>query len=211
MAPESPRLVPLPRPAGPDPRRIARISALAALAIVGRLAFVWAPNFALTYFVVFLAGVLDGRRAGAAVGLIAMTATNLLYSGLHPVLLANGLAMALLGVLGGSVRPWIMRDPRDPLDRVLQVTLLAACGLFGTFLFSVTSDLVGYLTAFVLTPEGAVIGEKALVPLVVMGLVFNLGPALLNALLFAVLTPALVLALHRAGHLGPQRPAAADA
>lgn len=200
---EAPALVRVAALPGPDPRRIARISALAALAIVGRLAFVWAPNFALTYYMVFLAGVLDGRRAGAAVGLIAMTVTNLLYSGLHPVLLANGLAMALLGVLGGSVRRWVARTPRDRLDRTLRISLLAACGLFGTFLFSVASDLVGFATSFLFTPEGAAIGTRALLPMLLMGLAFNLGPALLNALLFAGLTPALLTALRRAGHLVP--------
>lgn len=188
-------------PLGIDPRRIARISALAALAIVGRVAFVWAPNYALTYFVVFLAGVLEGKRAGAAVGLIAMTVTNLLFSGLHPVLIANGLGMALLGFMGGLVAPFVLRDPRDRLDKVLGVTLLVACGLFGTLLFSAVTDLASFVTAFVLTPEGSAIGMRALGPLIVMGLVFNLGPALLNAVLFATVTPSLLHALRRAGHV----------
>lgn len=197
--------VPVFRPVGrshhPDVALLARIAALSALAIVGRVAFVWAPNYALTYFVVFLAGILDGKRAGAAVGLIAMTTTNLLFSGLHPVLLASGIAMALLGVLGGLVGPYLKQAPKDMIDRALRGTLLATCGIFGTLLFSVTSDLLGFVTMFVLTPEGQIIGERALVPLVGMGLVFNLGPALMNAALFAFVTPALLVAMRQAGHL----------
>lgn len=196
------------RPLGPDPAYLARIAAFAALAIVGRVAFVWAPNYALTYFVVFLAGVLDGKRAGAAVGLIAMTATNLLFSGLHPVLVANGLAMALLGVLGGAVAPLVRHVAADRLDKALQVMLLVTCGLFGTLLFSVATDLLSYVMMFVLTPEGQAIGARALVPLLVMGLVFNLGPALMNALLFAGVTPALLAVLQRAGHVRARVPPA---
>lgn len=189
-----------------DAALLARIAALAALGIVGRVAFVWAPNYALTYFVVFFAGVLDGKRAGAAVGLIAMTTTNLLFSGLHPVLLANGAAMALLGVLGGLVGPVLRRTPRDALDRGLQVALLVACGIFGTLLFSLTSDLFTWFTQFVLTPEGQAIGTQALLPLLLMGLVFNLGPTLMNALLFAGVTPALLHVLRRAGYLSRPMP-----
>jgi len=196
-------LRPVPRPEGPDVRRLARVAALAALAIVGRVAFLWAPNFALTYFVVFLAGVVEGPRVGALVGLLAMTVTNLLYSGLHPVLVANGLAMALLGVLGGLLRPLVVRTPRDRLDRALAVALPAAVGLFGTFLFSVAADTVGWFVQFALTPEGRAIGTRALVPLIAAGLVFNLVPALVNLVLFGSLTPACVAALRRSGHLRP--------
>lgn len=182
-------------------RTITLVAVLAALAIVGRIAFLWAPNYALTYFVVFFSGVLLGPLGGAAVGLIAMTGTNLLLSGLHPVLLANALAMAALGLIGGWSRRLFVQPPKDRIDRVLVPVIAGAIGLFGTFLFSVLGDLVGYFLQFVVTPEGSIIGSRALVPMLLLGLVFNLGPALVNMVLFASATPALVAVLQRSGHL----------
>lgn len=189
-----------------DPTRLVRIAAFAAMAIAGRVAFLWAPNLALTYYIVFLAGLLEGALAGAVVGLVAMTATNLMLSGIHPVLFANGPAMALLGLAGGLMRPWLLRMPVDRIDVVLRRTGLFALGLFGTFLFSVASDLVGYLMQYGVTPEGSTIGGRALVPYLMAGLSFNLLPALLNAALFAFVTPGLVRALQRSGHLPDPRP-----
>ncbi len=197
--------------ASPPQARLARVSALAALAIAGRLAFLWLPNVALTYSVVFLAGVLEGALVGAAVGLLAMTVTNLMLSGLHPVLIANGSAMALLGLAGGLLRPWLLRAPRDRLDRMLQATMLVAAGFFGTLLFSVAVDSLDFVTSFVLTPEGARIGWAAFGPRLLAGLVFNLVPALVNAALFAVVVPAVIEALRRTGRLAPARGAVAAA
>ncbi len=192
-------------------RTISLVAVLAALAIIGRIAFLWAPNYALTYFVVFLAGVLLGPLAGAGVGVIAMTSTNLLLSGLHPVLVANATGMAFLGLMGGAMRPLFLSPVRTRLDRALRFTVAGAVGLFGTFAFSVLGDLMGFLLQFVLTPEGATIGTSALGPMVLMGLVFNLGPALVNMVLFATATPALVASLQKSGHVwAPRGPPPTD-
>ncbi|MBW3581701.1 MAG: ECF transporter S component [Euryarchaeota archaeon] len=200
MAPLRPLASP---PLRDDPRRLTLIAAFTALAIAGRIAFLWAPNIALTYYVVFFAGVVLCTRAGALVGLLAMTVTNLMLSGLHPVLFANAPAMALLGVAGGLLRPLFVRPAKDRTGKALRVTVLACVGLWGTLLFSLTTDLLGYALQYGATPEGRAIGTAALVPYLVAGLLFNLVPAVVNALLFATLTPSLLDVLRRAGHLGP--------
>ncbi len=195
-------LTPVPRPAHWERiRAITLIAAFAALAIAGRMAFLWAPNYALTHLVVFCAGVLLGPLAGIAVALIAMTTTNLVLSGLHPILLANGTAMAMIGLLGGLLRPVVLARLDTLLDRAFQVALLGAVGLFATLLFSVLSDLMGFVIQFLVTPEGAMVGTQALVPMLLAGLLFNLGPAIMNLLLFATATPALVHTLQQSGHL----------
>lgn len=201
MAPP-PRLKPVPRPARSHQiQSITLIAAFAALAIVGRVAFLWAPNYALTHFVVFSAGVLLGPLAGIAVALIAMTTTNIVLSGFHPILLANGFAMAMIGLLGGLLRPVFLARRDTLLDRAFQIALLGAIGLFATLLFSVLSDLMGFVIQFLVTPEGATVGTQALVPMLLAGLIFNLGPAIMNLLLFATATPALIHTLQQSGHL----------
>lgn len=180
---------------------ITLIAAFAALAIVGRVAMLWAPNFALTHFVVFLSGVLLGPLAGIAVALIAMTTTNIVLSGFHPVLIANGTAMAMIAVLGGLLRRVVFARVASRFDRVFQIAMLAAAGLFATLFFSIIADLMGFVIQFLVTPEGATVGTAALVPMLLAGLVFNLGPAIMNLLLFATATPALVHTLQRSGHL----------
>jgi hypothetical protein len=177
------------------------IGMLAALAIIGRIAFLWAPNYALTYFVVFFSGVLLGPLAGAGVGVIAMTTTNLLLSGLHPVLLANAGAMAMIGMMGGLLRRILLAPATGRLDKSFQWVVAGAAGLFGTFLFSAMTDLLSFLLQFMLTPEGATVGTRALLPLLLMGLAFNLGPAIMNMVLFATATPALLAGLQKSGHL----------
>ena len=209
----SAKLSPLPRPPrAASIRTLTLIGVLAALAIIGRIAFLWAPNYALTYFVVFFSGVLLGPLAGIAVGVVSMTATNLLLSGLHPVLFANAAAMASIGAMGGLMRPIFLPQAPSRLDRAYQWVLAGAAGLMGTFLFSLLGDLFGFLLQFMVTPEGSTIGTSALLPMLLTGLVFNLGPALMNMVLFAVATPALLATLRKSGHVWPgARPGIIDA
>ena len=192
--------------------RLVRIAALAALAITGRLVFLGLPNVALTFFVVFIAGILEGWVAGAIVGLVAMTVTNLMLSGLHPVLLANGPAMALIGVLGGLLSPWLLRPASDRLDTALRTVALFVVGFFGTLLFSVVSDVANYAIVYGLIPEARSVGTDALSTYVLAGLVFNLVPGLLNSIPFWAATTPLLHALRAAGLVrgpspGPDDPA----
>lgn len=183
-------------------QRLVRVAALTALAITGRLVFLGLPNVALTFFVVFVAGILEGALVGALVGLLAMTITNLYLSGLHPVMLANGPAMALLGLAGGWLGPWLQRPSNDTIDRRLRVVTLFCVGFFGVLAFSVLSDTMDYLLVHGVTPEGRSIGLSALPAKLLAGLAFNLIPALVNSVPFWAGTMPLLHALAAGGYLG---------
>lgn len=168
--------------------------AFGALALAGRLLFFALPNIALTYLVVFLAGILFGARIGALVALLSMAFSNLLLTGLLPAPFVNLPAMALLGILGGLLRnlPW-------GEDRTAARAAAWAVGVAATLLFSVTADLGSWLLLPELRSQ-----PGTLVPLIAAGLLFNLIPAAVNGALFAVAVPATVRALRVAM---PARPA----
>ncbi len=159
----------------------APVVAVTALGVAGRLALVGLPNVALTYVVVFLGGLVFGVRVGVWAGLWSMVLSNLVLTGLYPGSFANAPAMALLGLLGGLLRPLDLSGPASSsLDRFLGRVLAGGAGFLGTMLFSVTSDLFEWVLAPELRGDVAV-----LVARVVAGLLFNVVPAILNALVFA--------------------------
>lgn len=160
------------RLAGHDtPAAFVPIVAVAGLAAAGRLAFLALPNVALTYVVVFVGGVLFGAWVGAAGGALAMLVTDLALTGLYPPGLVNVPAMALLGLLGGALR-------RVDWSGSPGAVLAGAVGIAATFAFSVASDAATWLLLYADRPA-------ALAPLVLVGLAFNVLPALVNGALFA--------------------------
>jgi len=160
------------RLAGHDtPPRFVPIVAVAALATAGRLAFLALPNVALTYAVVFLGGVLFGPLVGAAGAALAMLVTDLMLTGLYPPGLVNVPAMMLLGLAGGALRRVDYRGASGAM-------LAGALGIASMFLFSVASDVATW--AILYAPR-----TEALAPIVVLGLAFNVVPALVNGALFA--------------------------
>lgn len=167
------------------------VLAFAALALAGRLLFVALPNIALTYAVVFLAGVLVGPRVGFLVGAIAMLASDLLLTGLLPMPFVNVPAMALLGLLGGLLRhmDW---SATGPIGRIVNVWTAALVGAAATLVFSLCSDLATWLVIPELRST-----PGTLVPLLAAGLLFNVAPAAVNAVLFAVAVPATVRSWRR--------------
>jgi hypothetical protein len=176
------------------------ILGLAALAAASRLAFLWAPNVAPTFFITFAAGIAYGARAGAAVGALSMLVTNVLISALNPVLIVNTAAMAFLGVAGGVLGRFVnfgqFRDAHAPLAAAVAgfvgaVTLVA---------FSVTADAMSWLMYYRNGVEG-------LLTLVIAGFAFNAVPSIVNALVFAAGTYPVLQALRKAGLVTPRRPA----
>lgn len=96
-----------------------------------------------------------------------MFTTDLMLTGLYPAGFVNAPAMAMLGLLGGSLR-------RVRID----AALAAAIGIIATFLFSAVSDTFTWLILYAAHPA-------AWAPMVLAGLVFNVLPALVNGALFA--------------------------
>jgi len=120
-------------------QRIVLEAALAALAVVSSLVLAVIPNVELFTFVVFLSGVLLGPASGARVGLIAALAYGIVNPyGLPtiPLLAALVLARVLTGIVGGLMRPALLRA------RVLRrLVLFAAAGLLTTFVFDSLTNL----------------------------------------------------------------------
>lgn len=159
--------------------RFAPIVAVTALGVAGRLAFVGLPNVALTYVVVFLGGMVFGARVGALAGFWSMVFSNFFLTGLLPSAFANAPAMALIGLLGGLIRPLDVSGA-NTMDRWTGRILASIIGFVGTLLFSATSDALEW----VLVPELRG-GADILVARIIAGWIFNILPAVLNAVLFA--------------------------
>lgn len=181
-----------------DVRRLGVVAGLAALGVAGRFAFLWAPNVAPTYFVAFVAGAAYGAGTGAAVGALAMVASNLVLTGLHPAMLVNTPAMALVGAAGALVRPRWYEGP-------WRAAAAAYAGLLGVallFVFSLVSDLAD--GALRLGLGEGVSDPRAYVALVLAGFAFNVIPAAVNGILFYAATGPTLRALGAAG-LRPRR------
>lgn len=178
----------------------ATLAALVALFVAARMLFVGVPNVTPAYLVLLVAGLAFGPWIGAATGFLGMVLTNLLLTGLHPVLLVNSSAMALIGLfagfLGRAVDPLTVRVP--PWAKVAALALL---GVAFTALFSVAADLADWFLMVRLAPEpmDAATEERLSMVLVLRGLAFNLPSMVVNAALFASATVPVLRALREAG------------
>ncbi len=163
-------------PTGPG---FAPIVAVTALAAAGRLAFIAFPNIALTYAIIFAAGVAFGPRIAAWSAVWSMSLTNLMLSGLYLPSFVNVPAMVLLAWLGGWLhgRDWAGHSRSD---HVAGLVFAALAGFVGTLLFSAVSDAL----TWALVAENRQSIERLVVG-VVAGLTFNVVPAIINAVLFA--------------------------
>lgn len=170
--------------------RFAALVAVTALAAAGRMAMLAVPNDPVTYAVVFLGGLLFGPAVGALSGLLSMTLTNVLISGLQPTAFANAPAMALLGLLGAG----LARVHAGDASRTTTALLAGASGALGVLVFSVASDLL----TWALVPEyrGSMAALRALLA---SGLAFNLVPAVAAAAVFALAVGPVVRAVEAAG------------
>lgn len=173
--------------------RFVPILAYSALAAAGRMALVAVPNVALSYVVVYLAGLLHGARVGLAVAAVSMLATDLLLTGLLPLGFVNIPAMAIVALMGAAMRHVPARD-----DARATAVLAGGLGVLATFLFSVASDVATWL----ILPEYRS-SPDSLRALVAAGLAFNIVPAVVNGILFAVATGPVLRALQAAGFAMP--------
>ena len=132
----------------PSARVLALVAALAALAIVGRLAFAAIPNVKPTTDVVLLAGYALGPVPGFAVGAITAIVSNLFLSQ-GPWTPWQMVAWGGVGVAGGALA-WALHG-----RELGRWALAAACGLagvaFGAFMdvyqwtFAAEQTLASYL------------------------------------------------------------------
>src|SRR3954449_2203812 len=87
----------------PRARVLALVATLAALAVVGRIAFAPFPNVKPTTDIVLFAGLAIGAAPGFAVGALTALASNVFF-GQGPWTPWQMVAWGLVGVLGGLLR-----------------------------------------------------------------------------------------------------------
>ena len=116
----------------PTSRVLALVAALAALAVIGRIAFAPIPNVKPTTDIVLLTGYVLGGAPGFAVGAVAAVASNLFF-GQGPWTPWQMAAWGLVGVGGAALARVFGRE----LGRV---SLAAACALAG-LIYGATMNL----------------------------------------------------------------------
>ena len=132
----------------PPARVVGLVAVLAALAVVGRLAFAAVPNVKPTTDIVLFAGYALGGVPGFAVGAISAVASNV-FLGQGPWTAWQMAAWGGVGV-GGALLAWLARG-----RELSRVELAIACGVaglaFGAFMdvyqwsFAARQDLPTYL------------------------------------------------------------------
>lgn len=170
--------------------RLAVILSLASLSIVGRLALVWIPNVSLSYLALAVAGLCYGVRVGAAVGLLGRLGSDLLLSGLNPVLLPMTLVETGFGALFGGIGHAV--DVPRVLSRASwwNRLILFDLGIGVTLGYSVASDSVTWVFYNWILADAPDAARGTLwVTLVLLGLAFNVLPSLVNGFLFAAALP----------------------
>ena len=166
----------------PSAKVVSLVATLAALAVVGRIAFAPFPNVKPTTDIVLFAGLAIGAAPGFAVGAITALASNVFF-GQGPWTPWQMVAWGLVGVLGG-VLGRLLKD-REPARLPLALVCAAAGFGYGALLdfyqwtLSATHTLASY---------AAVAGTS---------FPYNLAHAVGNFVFALAIGPAFVRALRR--------------
>lgn len=173
---------------------------LAALAIVGRMLLLPLPGISFSFLVVFLAGVAFGVRTGATVGFLGRLGSDLLISGLNPILVPMALVEATLGALAGLLGRHFNLGQWGPVSPWTARSNLFSFGVFYPVAFSVLSDTYTWFFYHALAP-GLPDAHPGLAwaTLVLNGLVFNVPAVAFNAALFPIVVPKLLRTMRRTG------------
>jgi hypothetical protein len=133
---------------------------------------------------VFLSGSLIGVAWGAWVGAVARLAFSLAnpYGPTHPwVVAAQVVGCALVGAVGGLVRPWLFRDEGEaPLGARSRTVLLLVAGIAVTAIYDLITNVAHGLTigsvpaalALALLPSAQHIASNAAIFVIVGNLAF---------------------------------------
>lgn len=166
---------------GPSSKLLALVATLAALAVLGRMAFAPLPQVKPTTDIIVLAGYVLGGAPGFAVGAVTALASNFFF-GQGPYTPWQMVAWGLCGVFGALLALGLGRDlGRWPLA--------LACGAAGLG-YGVLMDVSQWVTY-----SGQSLGE--LWVLLGKGVPFNIAHAVANVAFCLVFGPVLVTALKR--------------
>ncbi|MEA2445615.1 MAG: energy-coupling factor transport system substrate-specific component [Thermoleophilales bacterium] len=166
----------------PSARVLALVGALAALAVVGRIAFAALPNVKPTTDIVLFSGFALGGAPGFAVGALAALVSNLFF-GQGPWTPWQMAAWGGVGLFGAALA-------RVSRGRELgRVPLAIACGFAGLF-FGVVMDAFQWTLT-----EPHTVASYATIS--ATSLTFNLAHAIGNVVFCLLIGPAFVRALRR--------------
>ena len=115
----------------PPARTVALVAAMAALAVVGRLAFAAVPGVKPTTDIVLFAGYALGGVPGFMVGAVTAVASNVFF-GQGPWTLWQMVAWGAVGV-GGAALARLQRG-REPSRWTLAAACAVAAAVFGAFM-----------------------------------------------------------------------------
>lgn len=166
----------------PSARLLAVVGTLAALAILGRIAFAPIPNVKPTTDIVLIAGYCLGGAPGFAVGAVAALGSNLFF-GQGPWTPWQMAAWGLIGVLGAGLA---RIGPRPPG----RLSLALACALAGLG-FGAILDFSNWVS----TTGGHTLAEYLTISS--LSLPFNIAHAVGNFVFFYAFGPALIRAVER--------------
>jgi len=168
----------------PSARVLALVGTLAALAVLGRIAFAPVPNVKPTTDIVLLGGYVFGGAPGFAVGAVAALASNLFFTQ-GPWTPWQMAAWGAVGVGGAG----LARLSRGRLGRL---PLALACGLAGLFY----GAIVNFGSVVTFAGDGGDVWHRYLV-YQGTSLPWDLAHAAGNVVFFLAFGPALVRTLRR--------------
>lgn len=171
-------------------RRVLLACLLVAVVVTLGYALAGVPNIELMTVAVFVSGFLLGPSLGAAVGAVSaamFSMFNPFGAALPPLLVAQVLGQALVGVVGGCVGPALIRGGKRWIS-------FAGAGILG-FLLTLTFDVVTNAGAFVV-----ISGEKTagnLVKFIGAGVGFMVLHLVWNTVVFTVVLLPVLIVLDR--------------
>ena len=166
----------------PPARVVAMVAALAALAVVGRLAFAPIPNVKPTTDIVLFAGFALGPIPGFMVGAITALVSNLFF-GQGPWTAWQMVGWGGVGVAGALVAHlWRGREPS-------RIALAAVCGLAG-LAFGAFMDVYQWSFTYSNDPGSYLVVASTSLP-------YNLAHAIGNVAFCLLIGPAFIRALRR--------------
>lgn len=185
-----------------DARTLAMLGVLAAVGTILRPLSAGTAGFELIFFVLILGGRVFGAGFGFALGAITMFGSALITSGVGPWLPYQMLAAGFVGLFAGLLPPARGRA---------EIWLLVGYGMLSAFVYGWVMDFSFW--PFAIGGDTQLSFDPALGPLqnlhrfalfnLATSMGWNLGRALTNALLIALVGPALLRLLRRSA-----RPAA---
>lgn len=167
----------------PSARLLSVVGTLAALAILGRIAFAPIPNVKPTTDIVLIAGFALGGAPGFAVGAVAALGSNMFF-GQGPWTPWQMAAWGLVGMLGAL----LARATRHEIRRLPMALACAFAGLLFGVILDVSTWTIG---------SGAHTLDE-LLAIASLSLPFNIAHAVGNFVFFLAFGPALIRAVERA-------------